>query len=152
MTIVDAYVYSARLKEKKNVFFLLILDKTSELYAELCRVARPSGFSRKLPDFSGFWIFFIWWITSQLFIYILKSLNDSIELRVLLQFSHTLALTLTLIAAFNVPLSLKVWLNCRRTPVYCEHHWNFSIAFTIRRCSVVEVLLYHFSYVIHYQQ
>jgi hypothetical protein len=45
---------------------------------------------------------------SQLFIYILESLNDSIEVRVLLQFSHTLALTLTLIAAFNVPLSLKV--------------------------------------------
>jgi hypothetical protein len=116
------------------------------------RISRKiSGFLRKLPDFSGFWIFFIWWIMSQLFIYILESLNDSIEVRVLLQFSHTLALTLTLIAAFNVLLSLKVWLNCRRNPLYCEHHRNFSKAFTIRRCSVVVVLLYNFSHVIHYQ-
>ncbi len=34
-------------------------------------------------------------------------------------------------------------------PLYPEHHQDFSKAFTIRRCSLVEVLLYHFSYATH---
>ncbi len=40
MSIVDVYVYFARRKEKKNVSFLLILDKASELYDELCLYIR----------------------------------------------------------------------------------------------------------------
>jgi len=43
---------------------------------------------------------------------------------VLLQFSHTLTLTLRLIAAFNVSLSVKAWLNCRRTS---KPHSNISV-------------------------
>ncbi len=36
MIIVDIYFYVARRKEKKELFFLLILDKTFEWYDKLC--------------------------------------------------------------------------------------------------------------------
>ncbi len=48
---------------------------------------------------------------------------------VLLQFSHTLALTLTLIVVFNVSISVTVWLNCRRTCDAC----CFSMLFQFNR-------------------
>ncbi len=63
-------------------------------------------------------------------------LNKRETLRVLLQFSYTLGLTLTLITACNVSISVRVWLNFRRT--------------TLRFLVSIVILLYNINQAVAY--